>query len=507
MVKFNYDNFSYQRYDPERGNIAAIRVPEIADNLYNVNYVMFQNTNFGKKWFYGFVRKINYINTGMTEIVYQIDVMQTWYFDYHIQDSFVVREHVNDDTKYKHYIEEGLDTGEYYLDNKYQWDDFKPEQSYTVIAASFHPKELISAAGQDVASLYEKVFTGFTGHLYNAVAYYAFREKSKVEDFIEAVTDAALSSGILTIFPFSIALWPNQEQESTLRPSIQTAIEKVPQVELFGSYKPKNNKLYCYPYSFIYVTNHNGSSAEFRYEFFTGRIAFAFCSVLSCAPDYLMTVMNYKQPISIGMNWNEAMGTGPTPYCSWITDTYRAYLAQNQSRLGAQRTEMTVKGIMGAVSGAASIGASALTGGDIAGGVTQLANSLVDTALNVQSYMAEQEDRERQPPQASSSAGNELSFALGLRNYTFWNMHITEEFARHIDEYFSMFGYKVIRVKKPNITGRRSWNYVKTENINIIGNVPSDDLALICRIYDNGITFWHTKDVGNYSLDNGIVGG
>ena len=34
------------------------------------------------------------------------------------------------------------------------------------------------------------------------------------------------------------------------------------------------------------------------------------------------------------------------------------------------------------------------------------------------------------------------------------------------------------------------------------GNVPADDMALINEIYNSGITFWHTSDIGNYSLNN-----
>lgn len=508
LAKFSYDKFSYQRYDPKRGPIAALRIPEVADNLYNVNYIMFRNNNFSSKWFYAFVKEINYINDGMTEIIYEIDILQTWYFDYKIQPSFVIREHVNDDTKYKNFIEEDIGTGEYMVGNYGFFNGFQPQNCYTVVSASF-PVETVSEWG--VKGIIYSI-TGTLGYIYNQLTYYAFESDDTVTAFIQAATNHSMDSGIINIFPYPKAMWPGNQSAGTtnvIAPAIQTVTDKAQQMQTFGSYKPKNNKLYCYPYSFIYVTNNNGSSATFRYELFKGRIAFAVCSCLSCAPDFVVTPMNYKQSNNLGFNWNEAMGSGPLPYGSWITDVYKAYLAQNQSRLGAERSAMNVnltKGIVGGVMGAIT----SLAMGNIIGATNSTINGLfsgVDYMQSQKEYLADLEDRARLPPQANSSAGNETGFSLNLRNFGFYNMQVTEEYARIIDQYFTMYGYQVNTVKVPNVKGRKSWNYVKTSGVNIIGNMPADDLKALCAIYDNGITFWHTKDVGNYNLDNSIVGG
>ena len=74
-----------------------------------------------------------------------------------------------------------------------------------------------------------------------------------------------------------------------------------------------------------------------------------------------------------------------------------------------------------------------------------------------------------------------------------------------MDDFFDCYGYAVERVKIPNRTGRRSWNYIKMQNACHRGNVPSSDMTLINEIYDKGITFWHTTQVGNYSLNNDII--
>lgn len=495
-----YDKFTYQRHDIQRGDISKIRIPEVVDNLFNVNYLMFRNNNFGDKWFYCFVTKLDFINDNLTEITFEIDIVQTWYFDYRIQPSFVVREHTNNDAKYANLVDEDLDTGEYIVGNYDTYTGFQPQNCFIVICASFDAPQ-----GE-----YQWKYHAYLslGYQYNALHYYAFSDSTSTSNFIRIATENAKDSGIITIFMYPQTMWPDVAN-SGYQPSIQTVRDKGKQLQTFGNYKPKNNKLYNYPYSFIYVTNNNGSFAEFRYEYFKGTLAFAVASCLSASPDFVMCPMNYKQANNPGFNWNEAIGMGGYPICSWISDTYKAYLAQNASRLGASYVTTGVKSAEGMLKASSQALMGVMTNSitQVASGAINSVTSTLDTGLAIMDHVADRSDRKKQPPQANSTFGNETAFALNLRNFGFYNMQITEEYAKIIDEYFSMFGYKTLRVKIPNRTGRRSWNYVKTQGIQIIGNMPADDLARLQAIYDSGITFWHNKDVGNYTLDNSIIGG
>ena len=93
-----------------------------------------------------------------------------------------------------------------------------------------------------------------------------------------------------------------------------------------------------------------------------------------------------------------------------------------------------------------------------------------------------------------------------MNKFYFLGMSIKEEYARIIDDYFSMFGYKVDTVKVPNITGRAEWNFIKTVDCNADGNIPQEDLETIKKACNTGITFWHNPDhMYNYSLSNTIV--
>ena len=80
------------------------------------------------------------------------------------------------------------------------------------------------------------------------------------------------------------------------------------------------------------------------------------------------------------------------------------------------------------------------------------------------------------------------------------------EYAKIIDDYFSMFGYKINIVKVPNITGRRNWNNKKTIDCNFDGDIPQTDLNIIKTMFNNGVTLWHNPStMYNYSNSYNIV--
>ena len=63
---------------------------------------------------------------------------------------------------------------------------------------------------------------------------------------------------------------------------------------------------------------------------------------------------------------------------------------------------------------------------------------------------------------------------------------------------FLCSGYQTNELKVPNINNRPYWNYVKTQGINITGNIPNEDLEIIKTLFNSGITLWHNP---TYFLD------
>ena len=83
--------FTAQTY--QRKDIGVIRLDVSADTIYDCNYLMFQNTNYGSKWFYAFITRVEYVNNAVSYVHYELDVMQTWMFDYTLERCVVLREH------------------------------------------------------------------------------------------------------------------------------------------------------------------------------------------------------------------------------------------------------------------------------------------------------------------------------------------------------------------------------------------------------------------------------
>lgn len=65
----------------QRKTIGVVRVPFLYDDIATCNYIMWQNANYSDKWYYAFILEIKYINPNLSEIIYDLDVIQTYMFD------------------------------------------------------------------------------------------------------------------------------------------------------------------------------------------------------------------------------------------------------------------------------------------------------------------------------------------------------------------------------------------------------------------------------------------
>lgn len=130
--KTSYDRFELSGYSYQRVNENTFKAGVKPDKLRNVNYMMFRNLSHSPKWYYAFVLQVNYINEETAEVVYEIDVMQTWICDAVIMPSYVEREHVTEDGVGQHCAAEPVDLGLINCDEIVETDFF---QSYCAVIA------------------------------------------------------------------------------------------------------------------------------------------------------------------------------------------------------------------------------------------------------------------------------------------------------------------------------------------------------------------------------------
>lgn len=494
----SYTDFTYQRKDK------IIRIPDIVDNLYTCNYVMYQNSAYGNKWFYAFIDKMEYINDGRTDVTIETDVMQTWAFDYTVKASFVEREHVDNDTIGLHTVPEALETGDYICN----------DISTVDLGLLWYVVGCTKTYGGSEKANYSRGGGIYNG-IYSGKTYYALRTTGDLENFIEDYDQAGFGEDIAELFTVPAKLIGNPTYDSgnpvyRVPNSVgitQLATNTLSRPGSLNGYTPKNNKLLVFPYQYLSVDNNAGNSAEFYYELFSNPASCRFEAIGALTPGTSMSVLPIAYTNAGGNGtitepnmFNLGLSLGKYPACNWNTDVYINWLTQN----GVNMQMNTFNGIVNGVTSGAASGSSAGVGGAAAGAALGGIKGGLDAVLNnvVQKY-----NHSFSPTQAKGNANAGDVITSGYANKPFfYKMSIRAEYAQIIDNYFDLFGYKVNRVKVPNTAHRAQWWYTKTIDVNIDGAIPNDDMQKIKNAFNFGITFWRNPaNIQNYSLANGIV--
>jgi hypothetical protein len=281
---------------------------------------------------------------------------------------------------------------------------------------------------------------------------------------------------------------------TTTPAKLHTNISKPSKV---NGYTPRNKKLLAYPYSYMLMSNNVGSSNVLQYENFSNETHCEFEIIgvpvvggsIKCYP------VNYK-----GMEaaYEESIMCGKFPTLSWSADMFTNWLTQNSVNIGLGVASGALQIVGGAATAIATGGlGTAIGGASIMGGISSITNTLAQ--VHQQSFT---------PNSARGNTnGGDINTASKTNTFYFYEMSIKEEYAKIIDEYFDMYGYKCGRVKIPNRSHRENWWYTKTINANITGlGIPQDDLQEIKDCYNRGITFWKDPEtIRNYAMTNEIT--
>ena len=113
---YNYQPLLVTPLSYQRVKEGVLRVNLPADQIYNCNYMMFQNTTQNVKWYYAFDLDVEYNNEQACNVYYEIDVMQTWLFEAVLLPSYIEREHSSTDAIDEHLEPEDVALGDIICD-------------------------------------------------------------------------------------------------------------------------------------------------------------------------------------------------------------------------------------------------------------------------------------------------------------------------------------------------------------------------------------------------------
>lgn len=480
---------SYQRKDH------YIRFPKHIDELEGCNYVMYQNPMHTDRWYYAFITKMEYKNDGVTWVYIETDVLQTYMKDYTVKPSFVEREHVDDDTEGLHTVPENLETGDPIVVNTLKSGvGGSPNNLYLVMGVT----ETI-----DIEDITEPEVGGLVTGMYSGITYLAvpLDRSTFIDGLIDIYDERGKSEAIQCLFlapEFLINKHETEENNPYVQYTATPALEfgtlsKSQYMNGTMTYKPRNNKLNCYPYKFLHVSNNSGASAVYHYEDFEDdEMTFQIMGVLTPGCSIRLTPKNYK---GVEFNEEEGLNLGKFPICNWTSDVYINWLTQNSVNIGLNIAS-GIGQIVGGVAASATGGGLLVGIGESASGVSAITNQL-----------AQIHQMSITPPQSHGNINCGDVVTIGNNNCFFYYFKsIKEEYLKILDGYFDMFGYKSNMVKVPNVNHRENYWFTKTIDVSIDGAIPMEDMQKIKNCYNNGITFWkNPENIGDYSVSNSIT--
>ena len=513
LPKIEFDKFSYQRQD------GVLRIGEHIDNLVEYNYVMYRNENYTDRWFYAYITGMEYVNDNCTFVSIKTDVIQTWLPDLNFKKCFVEREHVNNDTFGLHTLEENIAGGEFVC-NYTSTIGFgsNPRKCYCMVMLSELP-----ASMQDDYGSNARIYGGIPNGCYlvglemwvddthlvsfdninNLIEYYDSKGKSDAIVAMFLVPESFYSS--INIMSFELG---DGYSFDGFVPTASLTAKEISSYSFsmnpnLNGYVPKNKKCFTKQFNYLLVSNNAGSSATYNWEDFQSANdkdpIFKIYAVMAQNFPSKLVPLNYKNATGSDGYAYSLSGT-PFPIVSWSSDYYLNWQAKN-----GWKGFMNRAGEVAGLEYQSGVDNPITKMGEFIGNVVNYAGAEMSAIASTLSGAMGKAELTPNTIQGNAENGD-ITFSYSKCGFTFYQMSVRAEVAKVIDDYFSAYGYKVATWKVPNITGRRNWNFVKLNQVNVVADIPQTDLDEIKKILLAGITFWHNPATFlDYSQNNSIV--
>lgn len=544
----SWENRQYQKVGK-----GTLRVKALADKLYDCNYLMFQNRKYGNgnKWFYAFIREVRYINDDTSEIVYTLDVMQTWLFQYKdsMEECYVEREHTVSDELYEHVVPENLTSGDAEIVNEfsryglaadtgnYKWaivilcsDPWKynlggslnvyisPQGKYP-IGNALYPYTMANVNEQmAVSDMPQPPFT--VNNVKTPLYIYTFSQ----EQIDNKVYTVKARYGYVYTDP-STADKSVQYRTQEINASLVSFYNSVNKESIvYAFYYPQKNGITLDELSQPYKASITPPTVTNQYsKWFKGisqnyvpknnklyTYPYSQLEVTNNAGqkliykfelfdkgtvefDYAATVLLNPEFRIVPKDYGHA-----TLFPQLIKGLTLTQLPELAFTVNAYEQYLINNGTRlaaGTVGDFINGGISATAGAFGAISPTSTVRGIAGSLESVVDKVALLQDKKNKASDVIGTVNTpSLVFSLNQTGFEFRTMRINGEMAKIIDEYFTRYGYKCMEIKKPNLKARPYFTYTKTIQCEINASIPQDDLENIKSVFNMGTTFWYINE-------------
>lgn len=659
----NYDHVVFENYTYQRKD-GTVVVPGLYDDLRLYNYLIYQNGDTGNKakWIYCFITSLGYLNDNATSISFETDVIQTWRFEIesNFMESYIAYEHRPQYYKINNVSRpcvntqpENLEIGTDLVTTSHMKLDPMINTSFAVIGMTctldgkdtytsgilgvpsqvsyyifpynrntgYGITHMKTAAGDDVnlssiTSVLNAIRTDgkLVGKCVSIVITNTIPGIIYRDGYLTLIRDCftAVAEGVYIVLKYKPKPLNDMSQKETSQ-FIKTNV--IDGVDYFYPTFTKNTKMLWYPYSYLLLSDNNGTSKIFKNELWDDfkSIQFAYVgspnsSKLNIVPlDYKLGKSSYINNVTMNLdNSFESQYECSLPIISDTTAlmlqssrnsmnvglsnirrsneansaiasaTGNALSAQTalQNNLNLSVTSRNtnlasslndlhnksnmINASISAIGGLSGGIASALTGniggavGSLVGAGLGIGNTAIQNQINTKqtnlqnanalananaqasastqstaisnqlrelttkyqnqtniqnamdSYNARIHDAQATADSIVTGSNDLLrQSALDLNVLVLYGYKPTDEYIDKLNKIWDMRGYATNTIDYPNLHTREHWNYIQTVKCNIKGeNIDPSDLEKIKRVFDNGITLWHDKNVGDYDREN-----
>lgn len=379
------------------------------------NYIAFQNPDYSNKWFFAWIDNVDYKSDGCGEISFTVDVWSTWFSNITLTECVVEREHVNNDTIGLHTLEEGLNIGDVVEESTME---LLNSDIYLIIESTYN---LVTNRNVDYLSQFNGNFSGSIYYVFSKTNILtnvtSFLRDLNAENKISSILNMFIAPQILVDGIGTTAWGKYNILNETSTSAIEETLDIMRQ-ESFSDYTPKNNKLLCYPYNYMLISNNVGNNLLLKYENFDWEydeaiqrnVAQVLIEMAFCIGSSIRLVpKNYKK---ISKNYDESLSLAKFPVCSWSADSFINWLTSQAVNIS---TDVVATGI-------------SIASGNVVGSLSSMASMLG------QFYSAS-----LLPSIHGGNNTGDVNYSAGKNTFIIHHMRAKTEYLKIIDDYFTKF--------------------------------------------------------------------